>query len=292
MLDEVDKKANAWIEPDHDRHVTHAWLNRTRWARHLGGLDREWLFELIQKPRRNEKALSKLCWAVQTVIWKAQQASRPSVVGFPAMNYVNRREMGSETNEKPFNARQTGKTMAKYAGWWSSIIRYIWRTHELEAVKAQETEAVEAQEAEADEKESGDGGSKGVRGRRPPYRLTASQIVWLWKIKQVAGEDEEEAEGGSQHQPIEGGDDGSETEEEIDEEEEELLEAHVLGFLVSLLDHYLKDNEYKSALVSATAVIGVDGDRRWKDPLAYTPIISAIVTVARMLVLYTAVKTR
>jgi hypothetical protein len=29
------------------------------------------------------------------------------------MNYINRREMGSETNEKPFNARQTGKTMER-----------------------------------------------------------------------------------------------------------------------------------------------------------------------------------
>ncbi|KAG9191444.1 hypothetical protein G6011_09532 [Alternaria panax] len=284
VLDEVDKKANARIEPDRNRYVTHAWLNRTGWARHLGGLDREWLLELIQKPRRNEKALSKVCWAVQMVIWKAQQASRPSVVGFPAMNYINRREMGSETNEKPFNARQTGKTMAKYAGWWSSVIRYVWRTHELEVMKAQETEA--------DAQENRDGGSKGVRGRRPPYRLTASQIVWLWKIKQVAGEDEEEAEDGSQHQPIEGGDEDVESEEDIDEEKEGLLEAHVLGLLLSLLDHHLKDDEYKSAFVSATAVMGVDGDRGWKDPLVYTPIISAVVTIARMLVLYTAVKTR
>ncbi|KAI5359693.1 hypothetical protein J4E82_011755, partial [Alternaria postmessia] len=192
--------------------------------------------------------------------------------------------MGSETNEKPFNARQTGKTMAKYAGWWSSIIRYVWRTHELEVMKAQETEA--------DAQENRDGESKGVRGQRPPYRLTASQIVWLWKIKQVAGEDEEGAEDGSRHQPTEGGEEDVESEEDIDEEKEGLLEDHLLGLLLSLLDHHLKDDEYKSALVSATAVMGVDGDRGWKDPLVYTPIISAVVTVARMLVLYTAVKTR
>jgi hypothetical protein len=78
----------------------------------------------------------------------------------------------------------------------------------------------------------------------------------------------------------------------MDEEEEELLEAHVLGLLVFLLDHYLKDEEYKSALVNATAVMRVDGDHGWKDPLAYTPIISVIVTVARMLVLCTAMKMR
>jgi hypothetical protein len=31
----------------------------------------------------------------------------------------------------------------------------------------------------------------------------------------------------------------------------------------------LKDSEYKSALVSAAAVMGIDGDRGWKDPLVY-----------------------
>jgi hypothetical protein len=49
------------------------------------------------------------------VIWKAQQALRLSVVSFLAINYINRCKIGSETNKKPFNARQTGKTMAKYA---------------------------------------------------------------------------------------------------------------------------------------------------------------------------------
>ena len=84
MLDEVDSRVNAWIEPDENWYVTYAWLNRTGWARHLANLDCEWLLELIQKPRRNEKALSEVCWAVRMVMWKAQEASRPSVVGFPA----------------------------------------------------------------------------------------------------------------------------------------------------------------------------------------------------------------
>jgi hypothetical protein len=58
------------------------------------------------------------------------------------------------------------------------------------------------------------------------------------------------------------------------------------------LDYNLKDNEYKSALVSAAAVFRVNKDCGWKSPLVYTPIISAIVTVAKMLVLYRARKAR
>lgn len=290
-LDKADKDANARIEPDSNRYVTHAWLNRTGWARHLGCLDRGWLLGLIQKPKSNEKALARVCWAVEMVIWRAQQASCARVVGFPAMNYINRRKMGSDTNKKPFNARQTGKTMIKYSGCWLSIIRYIWRTHELEEVSPQAAEGDEEGGNRGGEGDS-DGDSEaeeGVRGKRPRYQLTGGQIKWLWRIKQVAGEDEDEEEdvGCSEE-----GEESSDGKEELSEEEEEKLEGHVLAFLISMLDHPLKGNKYRSVLVSATAVLGVDGDRGWKDALVYTPTISAIVTVAKMLVLYSAAKRR
>ena len=101
----------------------------------------------------------------------------------------------------------------------------------------------------------------------------------------MVGEDEEEED--------EEGEDSEDSEDDkLDEEEEEMLEKHVLEFLLSLLDHNLKDDEYKSVLVSAAAVFGVDNDRGWKSALSYTPTISAIVTVARMLVLYKASKAR
>ena len=72
------------------------------------------------------------------VIYRAQQSSRSAVVGMAAMNYINRREAGGTTNEKPFNSRQTGKTMAKYSGWLLEIMQYIWRTHKLPEIKNEE----------------------------------------------------------------------------------------------------------------------------------------------------------
>lgn len=279
MLAEADREAHARIEPDTNRFIPHAWLNRTGWARHLAGLNRDWLLEQIQRPKKSEKALAKVCWAVETVIWKAQQVSTPQVVGFPAMNYINRCEMGNDTNEKPFNARQTGKTMIKYAGWWTSIVRYIWRTHELEVIATQgETE-------EAEEEEGRDSRAQGASGMRPRYHMTAGQISWLHKIKQVVDWEEEGGEHRAEHS-------SDEEEEEFSEAEEELLESHVLAWLISLLDHHSKDDAYKSAFISATAVLGIDSDRGWKDAMSYPPIISAIVTVARMLVLYRAASIR
>jgi hypothetical protein len=51
-----------------------------------------------------------------------------------AMMYINRREFGNTTNEKPSNSSQTGKTI-KYSNVEVEIIAYIWRTQELPVVR-------------------------------------------------------------------------------------------------------------------------------------------------------------
>lgn len=45
---------------------------------------------------------------VMSLMCRAQKASAASVVGKPAMMCINRREVKSKINEKPFNAQQTG----------------------------------------------------------------------------------------------------------------------------------------------------------------------------------------
>ena len=134
-LEKADKEANSAVQPDNNRHMPNAWLNRTGWAKHFAGLDGEWLLELNRRSKGREKALSKICWAVEMVIWKAQQASCAKVVGFPAMNYVNRREMGNDTNEKPLNARQKGSTMVKYSNVWTGLVGYCWEYRQVAATR-------------------------------------------------------------------------------------------------------------------------------------------------------------
>lgn len=272
----AEEKSQAQVAADSNRYEFNAWLNRAGWARHLKGLDRKWLGTLLCKPERHEKGLRRVCWAVEMVIWKAQQASRPQVVGMAAMNYINRREMGNHTNEKPFNARQTGKTMAKYSERWLEAVRYVWRTHAM-------PQASPAEDGEDDED---------VEGKRPAYELTAKQSMWLRRIQAVAGRDEEDewfdafdAHGG-------GGDDEDDDDIIIDEEQEKRLEELVLAFMLALLDHVLGDDEYTSALMSSMAVMGIDADCGWISPLTYTPKQAAIVNVSRMLVLYRSTQMR
>ena len=57
-----------------------------------------------------------------------------------------------------------------------------------------------------------------------------------------------------------------------------------LDFLVSLLDHPLTGPTYDSVLLSALAVVGIREDGGWVTADNYTGHYSAVIKVARMLV--------
>jgi superfamily II DNA helicase RecQ len=267
-LQQAQRAAHVRVEADSNRYVWHGWLQRTQWARHLARFDRRWLLQQVQQPGEQERALGRVCWAVERVIWKAQRASSPDVVGLPAATFIERREVGAPSSEKPFNALQTGKTMKKYSRYWVSIVSYVWRTHKLPS-------------AEATAADDGSRPTASYAGdRKPRYCLSAGQTMALWRVGQAASAARR------------GTDSDSNSDSELDDEGEEELERRVLALLVSLLDHHLRDDYYQSALVSATAVLGVDRNCGWKPPPNYTTLLSGVVTVAKMLVLYSAVQAR
>ncbi|KAK4220455.1 hypothetical protein QBC38DRAFT_527612, partial [Podospora fimiseda] len=70
------------------------------------------------------------------------------------------------------------------------------------------------------------------------------------------------------------------------------LERWVLEFFIALLDHDIGDKEFQNALYSGLAVLGIHVGHGWRSALIYTPRLSAIVTVAWMLVLYKAKQDR
>ncbi|KAK4171535.1 hypothetical protein QBC36DRAFT_199116 [Triangularia setosa] len=65
-----------------------------------------------------------------------------------------------------------------------------------------------------------------------------------------------------------------------------------VGIFHHVLDHAIGDNEFQNALYSGLAVLGIDVAHRWSSALVYTPRLSAMVTVARMLALYKAKQER
>jgi hypothetical protein len=66
-----------------------------------------------------------------------------------------------------------------------------------------------------------------------------------------------------------------------------------LAFWMAMFDYELKDREFESGITSAAAVLGLEVQREgWKSALSYTPVLSALITVTRALVVYKAYNDR
>lgn len=301
---EGDRKAAALIG-EQTRFSANMWIRRSGWPRHLRKFDRAWLVETTRAPSEqvqdnssddddgepdedetasgtaSETALARTLLAVSRVIWRAQRASRVEVVGSAAMNYVERREAGGQTDEKPFNAGQKAQTMERYSASWKAVMAYVWRTHHLDVVDADA-------DAEGDGHE-GTAPAEGIRDKRPAYELTQRQADAFKRLQQAAHVRTDEPE---MDREDDDRDAGAEGENEGEGADARALERHVLVFFIELMDHDIGDNEFQNALYSGLAVLGVDVAHGWRSALVYTPRLSAIVTVARMLVLYKAVQDR
>ncbi|KAK5011345.1 hypothetical protein LTR28_003772, partial [Elasticomyces elasticus] len=247
-----------------NRYEANSWLERAGWVSHLARYTRNELEKFVIMPKRQvvnsevnlsiparedddsvdesfdevEPDLWRACQSTFRVTRAAKQASHPSVVGWAALQYLNRRETGQKNNEKPFYGRQMGKTLRKYVKHWYRILCYVWRTHEDD-------------------------------NPTPPYRLTTQEKRCLHVFRESVQSPVSTAE--RRHQ----------------------VDDACLAWWISVLDHPFKDHQGHSVMVSGMAVLGWDGaSQHWRAASAYTPVLSAIITVAKMLVIYQAKRTR
>lgn len=62
-----------------------------------------------------------------------------------------------------------------------------------------------------------------------------------------------------------------------------------LAFWIAMFDYELKDREFESSIISAAAVLGLEVERGgWRSALSYMPMLLAIITMLRALVVYRA----
>ena len=64
------------------------------------------------------------------------------------------------------------------------------------------------------------------------------------------------------------------------------------SFYIALLDHPLQDNEYESAIISGLAVLMIKGEKGWHDAEDFTPKYSAVIKLARLMVIQEAYQQR
>ncbi|KAI8654430.1 hypothetical protein NCS57_01188200 [Fusarium keratoplasticum] len=74
--------------------------------------------------------------------------------------------------------------------------------------------------------------------------------------------------------------------------DEDRVDGLTLQVVIALLDHRLTAGEYRSAIISGLAVMGIRKDGGWMDVLDYTPIYSAVIKVARAMVVYQSYQER
>ena len=214
-----------------------------------------------QEQEQEDRGLTQACVASQRLIRRAMNTCQPSIVGRSALEFVNRREVGEGKNEKPFYAKHKAKTMKRYTAIWVKMLRYIWRS---------------SSQAEAD---------------RPSYRLTRQQEQRLERIKQLSKRWKEDR--GSQ--AIYNQETSQETSQQRRQQRsqngawQEKMEEACLGFWLAMFDHELKAGEYESGIISALAVLGLSPENEgWSTAMNYTPVLSAVVTITRGLVVYRA----
>ena len=108
---------------------------------------------------------------------------------------------------------------------------------------------------------------------RPPYRLTKRQVEAYDRFADTVAAVVEDVDRRS-------------------EATEKRIDRMALELTASLLDHQFKQSHYDSAMISGLAVMGLRDDTGWVDAMNYTPTYSAVIKVARMLVVYQSVVQR
>lgn len=85
---------------------------------------------------------------------------------------------------------------------------------------------------------------------------------------------------------------GKSDDDEVCTEARADVQRALLQFCIALLDHNLVDNEYQSAIISGLAVLSVREDKGWENPEDYTPKLSAVIKLARLMVIQMAYRAR
>ncbi|THZ33739.1 hypothetical protein D6C87_10725 [Aureobasidium pullulans] len=71
------------------------------------------------------------------------------------------------------------------------------------------------------------------------------------------------------------------------------IEHACIAFWLAMLDHDIGDSEHINGMISALMVLAIDErNKGWKPATLYTPILSAVITVSRSMVVYKAYDNR
>jgi hypothetical protein len=279
----IEKRAYKTIK-EGERDEVNPWVERTQWLPYLVGLERSDLLACIKEPvaepdpRSDDEAepIKAAIWAAMDGLTRFSQASVIERVGVFVRLEAIRTEK-HQTRFQPLQPYMDKDSIVKHMRPWQQVLMFFARTQKEHAWKS------------------------------PGYKLTRRQReAWEALICEAeaaaAGEAEEEVD----EEIDENDEEDMETEQEMEEDEEveadeeqgsteagraednqavrlSRIQKACLRFCIALLDQRITRREYDSPLVCALAVLGVK-EEGWKGAEQYPPILSAMIKVARFMV--------
>ncbi len=285
------------------------WLKRVGCIPHLASVDRKEARELVEPvDEREEPHLAILCTAFEWLIQDAQHHAVREVVGLQTLFEANKKEVDRETN-MPFDSWMDITTVERYVEVWRQLLLFVFRAEEDDVDKRPPYVLTSTQQI----------AMQAVRDK--------IQAFQEWKQEQQKSTEDDDQGGdegfGSDDEQVDAEEDGGlysgledvrledsglrgddeRADEEVDEgfedgmSKEEVewigqIQREVLRFCIALLDHPLQDNEYESAIISGLAVLMIKNDNGWHDAEDFTTKYSAVIKLARLMVVQDAYERR
>jgi RecQ family ATP-dependent DNA helicase len=214
-----------------------------------------------------EQMLKVICDNFDEVI-RVGQHTVMEKVNWSVRFEINKKEQ-AKAERRPFHARLLDSTMARYRHVWKQLICYI-----IRSTLQQQREEILEQGSSVLEKPDDS------FPRQPRFEFTQQQRFSYDKMWQCCRSSLESVHDNVHTSP-----------EAATSDTLQPLQQTILRFLISLLDHQIRGNEFESGILSGLAVLGLDPDNGWVNALNYTPILSAVVKIARILVVQYAWET-
>ncbi|KAG9193950.1 hypothetical protein G6011_03985 [Alternaria panax] len=270
-----------------ERDEVNPWLERTQWLPYLVGMERPELMACVEEPvaepdpRQEQQAepVEAAMWAAMEGVARFSQASVIHRIGVFVRLEAIRTEK-HQTRFQPLQPYMDEQSIGDHTRPWQQILMFFARTQREHAWKS------------------------------PAYRFTRRQReAWealVEEARSVRGEGDEEKE---EEEEMEVEDREDETMADVDEVIDEMetdtaeptanaigepetlssIQKACLEFCIALLSQAITRKEYDSPLVCALAVLGVK-ENGWKGAEQYPPVLSAVIKVARFMVVQQALE--
>lgn len=162
------------------------------------------------------------------------------------------RKERTKERDKPFHGQFGARTNQSYQDVWKRLLAYVIRTLSIEDAK-----------------------------QRPPFRVSRQQKEAYESVMKEADELDDVWIANNGVLP-----------KSAVERAKQRLDPAVLDLCLSLLDDETKDAEYQNITVSFITVLSIQDDGTWESYMSFTPKLSGLIAVARLLVIKKAVSAR